>query len=82
MIQRLRWWIVRKLIGRSSVMANVYMQKEGDLVEISIGPGLLMDNHIVGDFHEPMVQVGWEVGGATRIMSKALEANSAHRQPS
>lgn len=50
MFQRLRWWLVQKLIGKSSVLVNCYIEHDGKDVEICVGKGLFYGNHIVGDW--------------------------------
>jgi hypothetical protein len=50
MLQRFRWWLVRKLIGRSSVLANCHIEHDEKDVEICVGEGLFYGNNIVGDW--------------------------------
>jgi len=72
MFQRLRWWMVRKLIGRASVVANTYIEHcKGD-VEICLGPGLFYGNHIAGDW--PTIVDNGRIRLMTRSLANKLES--------
>lgn len=65
MIQRLRWWLIRKLVGRSGVLMNAYIEVggwhplRGRKIEITLPPGIVAGNHISGEFTTEINEEGF-----------------------